>query len=367
MVDQTAFTECLLDLAIQRTLVGFEQGIKRAMSCFSLNAWACILPPSFDAAGRPLFVAHGIQTNSRMLIQASTKGFESLEIEGEKAAPNLEVFARELAPSRACRWRILRMTRERRMELTLFCYRPSEAEDFSTRDLELLQQFARHIDRCFLLLAEQQEQEFMVGLFRLVNNLHPEGICVLDHVNRVLFENRSFREHMLIWNHGRAALKNLTLPKQTTLPPVWQEACSKALVAFQQLSFPPASTRMALTQGPLSTLQLALSDAERLDGTVRFIAFQSSMGSRPYLLLTSVIAQNQAATGLTLTRLADDFSFSRRERQLAELVLEGASAREISKKLSISLPTVKTHIRNILRKAGVKTRLQLIGLCYSPR
>lgn len=48
-----------------------------------------------------------------------------------------------------------------------------------------------------------------------------------------------------------------------------------------------------------------------------------------------------------------------REREVAGLVAEGLSNKEIAKKLGISANTVRSHISNILRKLGVANRTQL--------
>lgn len=50
---------------------------------------------------------------------------------------------------------------------------------------------------------------------------------------------------------------------------------------------------------------------------------------------------------------------SSREREVAILVCEGASNNFIALRLNISLPTVKSHVRNILRKYGVSSRNDL--------
>ena len=52
---------------------------------------------------------------------------------------------------------------------------------------------------------------------------------------------------------------------------------------------------------------------------------------------------------------------SEREKQLIPFLIEGRSNREIAESLYISQNTVKTHIRNIYRKAGVSNRLQLMS------
>ena len=52
--------------------------------------------------------------------------------------------------------------------------------------------------------------------------------------------------------------------------------------------------------------------------------------------------------------------FSARENQILSLIAEGYSSKEISDQLFISLHTVKTHRRNMLRKANVKNMVELV-------
>ncbi len=56
------------------------------------------------------------------------------------------------------------------------------------------------------------------------------------------------------------------------------------------------------------------------------------------------------------------YDVSKREKEIIELLLKGSSNREIADTLFISPNTVKTHIKNIYRKLGVKNRVQLIYL-----
>lgn len=363
MVDLSQFNECMVDLALQRNLVDFEQVLKRTMSLFGLTAWACIFPPSLQSGGRPLFIAHGVRTTGELLKRASRDGINSLGFENQANKGLLDAFASEFAPDPKAHWRILRVTRDRKAELTMFVFRAPNDLDFSPPELELLGRTGHHLDRCFLLLAKQQEQDFMAGLFRLVSSLYSEGLSVLDDQGRVVFENRNFREHMLVWEKGGAALDSLNLPRQTILPDVWKQACADSFDAYKRVSFEPSQTRMVVTQGPLFKFGVSLGSAESLEGTVRYLAFQSSLGVRPYLLLISNRRAMLASELQSMDRIAGEFQFSRRERQLAELILDGKSAQEISRRLAISLPTVKSHIRNILRKSGTKTRLQFAGRC----
>ena len=51
---------------------------------------------------------------------------------------------------------------------------------------------------------------------------------------------------------------------------------------------------------------------------------------------------------------------SSREQQVVEMVAAGLANDEISQKLGITVSTVKQHIKNIYRRTGVKSRLELI-------
>ncbi len=53
--------------------------------------------------------------------------------------------------------------------------------------------------------------------------------------------------------------------------------------------------------------------------------------------------------------------FSKRENEVLDLVLKGLNNREIAAQLFVSFHTVKTHLQNIYKKMGVKSRT---SLCY---
>lgn len=49
------------------------------------------------------------------------------------------------------------------------------------------------------------------------------------------------------------------------------------------------------------------------------------------------------------------------EDKVMELMVKGLSNAEIASMLSVSINTVKTHVSRVLRKKGVKNRIQLIS------
>jgi DNA-binding NarL/FixJ family response regulator len=52
---------------------------------------------------------------------------------------------------------------------------------------------------------------------------------------------------------------------------------------------------------------------------------------------------------------------SERERQVARLVVDGLTAREIGEQLFISRRTVETHLANVYAKLGVRSKVELVG------
>lgn len=55
-------------------------------------------------------------------------------------------------------------------------------------------------------------------------------------------------------------------------------------------------------------------------------------------------------------------SLSRREREVLSLMLDGVSAGAIAERCYVSLPTVRTQIRSILQKLGVKSQMEATAL-----
>ena len=57
-----------------------------------------------------------------------------------------------------------------------------------------------------------------------------------------------------------------------------------------------------------------------------------------------------------------NYSLTEREKEVAIVLVQGTTYKQISEELHISLPTVKTHASNIYRKCGVKSRAELTTL-----
>jgi DNA-binding CsgD family transcriptional regulator len=83
-----------------------------------------------------------------------------------------------------------------------------------------------------------------------------------------------------------------------------------------------------------------------------------------WLKLFFFLYHGNAVTGANgqerMDGICDKYGISRREREIAELILLGKSNREIESALYISLNTVKNHVYNLYQKLGVKSRAQMV-------
>ena len=66
-----------------------------------------------------------------------------------------------------------------------------------------------------------------------------------------------------------------------------------------------------------------------------------------------------------LERFLTEFKITDREKEIIALLIEGLSNKEISKRLFISIKTVKNHVTNIYTKTSVRNRVQLANLIRS--
>lgn len=64
--------------------------------------------------------------------------------------------------------------------------------------------------------------------------------------------------------------------------------------------------------------------------------------------------------GLSFENFCRSFGLSRREAEVLEVLLEGKTAKEIAEAMFVSESTVKTHIRHIYEKTGVKNKMELL-------
>ena len=98
--------------------------------------------------------------------------------------------------------------------------------------------------------------------------------------------------------------------------------------------------------------------------TIRSVAAgQKVLPPRMTQSLFSQIAN--AANGGEVERTLEEVRMTRRESEVIGLISEGLSNKEIAQRLEIATHTVKSHVRNVMEKLALHTRLQIAA--YSRR
>jgi DNA-binding NarL/FixJ family response regulator len=99
-------------------------------------------------------------------------------------------------------------------------------------------------------------------------------------------------------------------------------------------------------------------------GTIRSVAAGKKV--LPPRMTESLFSQiAREADGQERAHVLEDVRMTPREREVIELIGEGLSNKEIAQRLNIATHTVKSHVRNVMEKLALHTRLQIAA--YSHR
>jgi DNA-binding CsgD family transcriptional regulator len=135
------------------------------------------------------------------------------------------------------------------------------------------------------------------------------------------------------------------------------------------------AARLDLAAGELKRAAARLDDAARVVGhtpwlawlrweRARLLAQRGDPGLAQEMKAARVAAAERGLSGLV--SLIDRFEppdgrlLTRREQEVLDLAAAGASAKEIAEQLVIGERTVETHLANIYRKLGVRSRVELV-------
>jgi len=75
--------------------------------------------------------------------------------------------------------------------------------------------------------------------------------------------------------------------------------------------------------------------------------------------IASVAVKRGRAAALEAVRM------TQREREVIALIAVGMSNKEIAQRLNIATDTVKSHVRNVMEKLALHTRLQIAAYAHS--
>lgn len=121
---------------------------------------------------------------------------------------------------------------------------------------------------------------------------------------------------------------------------------------------------MELVNAGVSGFVMKDASFDEFVATIRSVAGGEKV--LPPRMTESLFAQiAKEARGRKTQDLLEDVRMTPRELEVIELIGEGLSNKEIAQRLNIAAHTVKSHVRNVMEKLALHTRLQIAA--YSRR
>ena len=105
--------------------------------------------------------------------------------------------------------------------------------------------------------------------------------------------------------------------------------------------------------------QSELAARDQLGETAFAAAFQRGVKMTDDEAIAFVIERQEPAKPAPATTAEPVGPLTRRQLEIARLIAEGVTTRQIAAKLFISERTVETHVTNMLNKLGLNSRIQL--------
>jgi DNA-binding CsgD family transcriptional regulator len=81
----------------------------------------------------------------------------------------------------------------------------------------------------------------------------------------------------------------------------------------------------------------------------------------------AVLLERSPRATITLSKACEQFQFTRREREALESLSIGLDTKEMANSMQISTNTAKVHIRMVMAKMGVSTRMEVLAKILSMR
>lgn len=199
-------------------------------------------------------------------------------------------------------------------------------------------------------------------LLQSATNFFPLGIMIIENLDNVTYTNDLAREYLKELGYSDPQFYNAFYLNE--LYKYFQ---------YDVLNFgaskPIRINRFLFNIQTISNPGRTLTNASHLTDldNIQFRPYDSAginyreMTTCVYIVSDKNYKANMNISQATLAKIG----LTNRERQLVDYMVRGASNQEISEKMFISINTVKIHISNIFRKAGVRSRTELMDKLYN--
>lgn len=193
----------------------------------------------------------------------------------------------------------------------------------------------------------------MENFLEIIRERQSPGILVFDFNNQLLYSNRE----ILSMIPGILATDDQKND--------WQAAIFKKILGLcdrLKLSLLPDS--QGQTQKISKTCTLMIDGLEQLISLRAFVidVHNSANGKGHIMVMSERVVENHDRN---FEKIKKDFNFSNRELDVLKQVCAGLSNRVMAEKLFISEQTVKSHLKNIMKKMKASSRNEIMAALKS--
>jgi DNA-binding CsgD family transcriptional regulator len=230
--------------------------------------------------------------------------------------------------------------------------------DFSPAEIKLLRQlYPQFLAALRRIESLERERSVRADLEEFLRRL-PLPTIILRWNLKPIYQNNAARDFCAVWEKGpeeaRRTKANSSTPSEIldrcrVLKEKWKNAGPEARAA-RRADFNEEEVNHPRQPHLRATIHLKQINAVGVAGPHFLIACQNLCRN----------AQRSARLGLF--RLPGIALLTRREREVAQLVCEGRSNKEIAQNACLSLATVKKHLHSVFRKLEVPSRTRLVAL-----
>ncbi len=242
--------------------------------------------------------------------------------------------------------------------LTLFL----EEGTFSDGDLELIGMLPEPISIAEDNYLKIWNLQNTMKLLQSCTNFFPLGIMIVENLDNVTYANDLAKEY----------LKELGYPDPRFYSAFYLNELYKHF-QYDVLNFGQSKNvrinRFLFTIQTISNPGKALANMDHmLDGEQAsfYPRSKSGINYREMTTCVYIVSDKNYKANMNISKSTmDKLGFTNRERQVVEGIVSGLSNQEICDKMFISINTVKIHISNAFRKAGVRSRTELLDKLYT--
>lgn len=234
----------------------------------------------------------------------------------------------------------------------LLIFRDKAQKNFSAKDVEILRECYRYLAVEYFNFLRIVQLNNSNRLLISHSNHYPMGVVIMQDMMNVAYANETARVYMQ--ELGTSPKFFSVFFSNQLVPHIKNDLLhlgSRQIVRYHNFIFSVVVTNV-LTEDFFEGLEKAQKDP-----------FSSSMVTyTPDATSYIYILRDDVSSYLRKGDPFEEYGFTKREQQVAALLLRGKAPEDIAAELSVSPNTVKVHIQKLYRKTKVSSRAEFLFL-----